>query len=116
MKKMLAILLFLAYLFVMVTGYSKKPAQEDLKWDKRPMVMIDDSIYMDTNTEIFVDADNVDIIGTIISSVDGSELPAENAQSNFGCEGSEYAYYENNVIVKINGKWILFEQETITEN
>lgn len=54
MKRTVPILLFFAYVLVMITGCAENPTQEESEWDRRPMAMIDDSIYMDTNDEVSI--------------------------------------------------------------
>lgn len=50
--------------------------------------------------------------GEITSTVDASEIPIQNNQSNFG-DGYEYQYVGENIIdVYMNEKWIRFEKET----
>lgn len=68
-------------------------------------------LYLDTGKQVSVEVDDSVIIGEINSSVDQSEKPTEEGQSNFGSIGSKYAYYEENIVVLINNKWILFEKE-----
>ena len=47
--------------------------------------------------------------GEITSTVDSSEIPAKDNQSNFGA-GFEYQYGANDTIeIFMNGKWIVFE-------
>ena len=62
--------------------------------------MVEGHIYMDTGTEIPDVTESIEIFGIIVSSVSGTEKPAKNGESNFGCEGSEYAYYDDAIIVR----------------
>ncbi|MBU5330627.1 hypothetical protein KQI61_00315 [Anaerocolumna aminovalerica] len=39
------------------------------------------------------------------------EAPSQNGQSNFGCIGSEYAFYDDGIIVMINREWQFFRSE-----
>jgi hypothetical protein len=75
------------------------------------MIMAKGRLYLDTGKQVSVEVDDSVIIGEINSSVDQSEKPTEEGQSNFGSIGSKYAYYEENIVVLINNKWILFEKE-----
>lgn len=81
------------------------------KWDRRPMVMVEGAIYMDTGEQMTIEIDDSAISGTITSSKDGSETPEKNGQSNFGCEGAQYAFYEEGLVVMLQNKWIFFEKE-----
>ena len=54
--------------------------------------------------------------GEITSTVDGSEIPTKDNQSNFGT-GFEYQYGADNTIeIFMNEKWIVFEQREGTGN
>lgn len=82
-----------------------------LKENRRPMVMVNGMLYLDTGKHVPVEINDSAIIGEISSSVDQSEKPAKEGQTNFGSIGSKYAYYEENIVVLINNKWVLFEKE-----
>jgi beta-lactamase regulating signal transducer with metallopeptidase domain len=84
--------------------------------DRRPMIMVNGILYLDTGEQVPVGIDDSAIIGEISSLVDQSEKPTEEGQSNFGSLGSKYAYYEENIVVLINNKWVLFKREQSTEN
>ena len=84
--------------------------------DRRPMVMVNSVLYLDTGKQVPVEINESAIIGEIRSSVDQSEKPTEEGQTNFGSIGSKYAYYEENIVVLINNKWVLFEREYNTLN
>ena len=72
-----------------------------------PCVMIDSTIYKDTGyVSSMIGCGNMD--GEITSTVDGTKLPAENNQSNFG---GGYAYQrasENQIRVEIDGEERIF--------
>ncbi len=48
-------------------------------------------------------------IGEISSSVEEDKIPAEELQSNFGCEGAEVVFNGNGIAVNIDGKWMQFD-------
>lgn len=79
--------------------------------DRRPMVMVNGMLYLDTGKHVPVEINDSAIIGEIRSSVDLSEKPTEEGQTNFGSIGSKYAYYEENIVIFINNKWVLFERD-----
>ena len=79
--------------------------------DRRPMVMANGMLYLDTGKHVPVEINDSAIIGEISSSVDQSEKPTKEGQTNFGSIGSKYAHYEENIVVLINNKWILFERD-----
>lgn len=73
-----------------------------------PCVMIDGIVYQDTGYISSMPGCGV-MDGEITSEVDGTELPAENDQSNFG---TGYAYQrstENHVIVMMDGEPEIFQ-------
>ena len=84
--------------------------------DRRPMIMVNGKLYLDTGKQVPVEIDDSTIIGETSSSVDQSEKPTEEGQTNFDSIGSKYAYYEENIVVLINNKWVLFEREYNTLN
>lgn len=87
----------------------------ELVWDRRPMVMLKGELYLDTGHEGDIDGRCGVMDGEISSTVDGSEIPTQDNQSNFG-DGYEYQYVDrNSVDIYMNGKWIRFEKETIED-
>ena len=80
-----------------------------------PCVKIGDVIYKDTGYESAAMGCGV-MDGEITSSVDGSQLPSENGQSNFGT-GYEYQWStEGQVIVVIDDARRIFRDSTSSEN
>ncbi len=87
----------------------RTPAENRVEWDKIPMVMVDGKLYYDTGKESSIDGRCAVMDGEISSSVDGSEIPTEDDQSNFGT-GYGYQYGADDTIeLLINEKWIVFE-------
>lgn len=87
----------------------RTPAEKNPEWDKIPMVMVDGKLYYDTGKESDIDGRCGMMDGEISSSVDGSETPTADNQSNFGT-GFGYQYGTDDTIeLLINGKWIVFE-------
>ena len=87
----------------------RTPAENRVEWDKIPMVMVDGKLYYDTGKESSIDGRCAMMDGEISSSVDGSEIPTEDDQSNFGT-GYGYQYGADDTIeLLINEKWIVFE-------
>lgn len=85
-------------------------ANADSMWDKIPMVMVNDKLYYDTGTESTAVGRCGNMDGQITSTVDGTEIPTENNQSNFGTGfGYQYGGRENTIEVFMNEKWIVFE-------
>ncbi|MCI5774644.1 MAG: hypothetical protein MR210_08790 [Erysipelotrichaceae bacterium] len=82
---------------------------EVTQWDKIPMVMVNGKLYYDTGIESTIEGRCGLMDGKITSSVDGTETPIEDNQSNFGT-GFEYQYGADNTIeIFMNEKWIVFE-------
>ncbi len=88
-------------------GCSKAP---DTPNTLPPALMIDDVLYYYTGKEVSVNIDEESIIGTIASTVPLSELPSENGQSNMNISGCSYAPFEENFVVRMEEKWMLFER------
>ncbi|MDW5298724.1 MAG: M56 family metallopeptidase [Sedimentibacter sp.] len=80
--------------------------------DLRPMIMVKGELYLDTGKQISVEIDESAIIGEVSSSVDQSEKPTEEGQTNFVSIGTKYAHFEDNIVVLINNEWVIFEKET----
>ncbi|MFW5799957.1 MAG: hypothetical protein ACOCV8_03990 [Spirochaetota bacterium] len=84
----------------------------ELEWDRRPMVMVDGELFLDTGKERHIETKSDVILRAITSTVEGYEIPTQNNQSNFG-DGYGYQYTdENSIDIYINGKWIIFEKES----
>lgn len=79
--------------------------------DRRPMIKVGDTLFLDTNKEISIEIGDSDIIGEVVSSVTQHKKPVKNGQTNFGSIGSKYAYYDDGLIVLLKNKWIFFEKE-----
>ena len=80
--------------------------------DLRPMILVDDQLYFSTGElEPFTSVTVFD--NEIVSTVDQSEKPTENGQSNFGCVGCPYTYSIDKkyvIVVMDDGeKWARFE-------
>ena len=87
----------------------KTPASRQSEWDKIPMVMVDGKLYYDTGKESALDGRCGMMDGEITSTVDGSEIPVMDNQSNFGT-GFGYQYGPDDTLeILINGTWTVFE-------
>ncbi len=97
---------------VLIVGFAMDKAGDTVeKWDRRPMIMVEGQIYMDTGKQIETEIDPSAILGEITSSVGSTEKPAQNGESNFGCEGASYAHYRGSLVVFLDNKWMYFEKE-----
>lgn len=84
-------------------------AEANTMWDRIPMVRVNGKLYYDTGKESTVSGRCGNMDGEITSEVDGSEIPTENNQSNFGT-GFGYQYGEDDTIeIYMNEKWFVFE-------
>lgn len=81
----------------------------------RPMLFADGAIYMETGRAVPAEIDESAVMGRITSAVPGDEQPTREGQSNFGCEGSRYARFEDGIVVEIGGEWFYFEPLTLNE-
>lgn len=117
MKKLsLCILLWAALMLGGCSTGDNQVTQEETQWDKIPMVMVDGNLYYDTGKESTGTEDNETADGEITSTVDGSETPTENDQSNFG-EGFAYRHIADGTLeIFMNEKWIVFEHRAGTRS
>lgn len=101
----------LLLIVVSLAGCSKKESPAG-KWALRPMLLVEDTLYLDTGKRLPPE-EAISSQGKICSSVDVSAKPTENGQSNFGYVDAEYGYYQDGLAVRIDGGWTYFEKEKI---
>lgn len=96
-----------------LTGCSEAGAE---KWDMIPMVMVDGTLYLDTghnNTEVRK-CGTPD--GKITSTVEGTEKPTKDNQSNFGSGyGYQYGATEGTIEIYMNDAWRIFATEEVRQ-
>lgn len=86
-----------------------EPEEDDVMYDKIPMVRVNGKLYYDTGKESTVEGRCGNMDGEITSTVDGTEIPTEDNQSNFG-SGFGYQYGADDTIeIYMNEKWVVFE-------
>ena len=87
-------------------------ASSEIPGDRIPMVMVDGLLYYDTGKESTLEGRCGMMDGEITSTVDASEIPTEDNQSNFGV-GFGYQYGINNSIdIQMeDGTWFVFQRE-----
>lgn len=113
-KKYLILLLLIAVLiasFVFGRPLTAMIRNETLP-DRIPMVMVDGKLYYDTGRESTIDGRCGTMDGEISSTVDASQVPTEDNQSNFG---SDYGYQyitESTIELYINDKWMVYEHRS----
>lgn len=101
-------------------SYEQEPnneqSSESSEWDRIPMVMVDGKLYYDTGEESSLGERRCGLMdGQITSSVDGSEIPIKDNQSNFGT-GFGYQYgLDDTIEILMNEKWIVFESRDSEE-
>ncbi len=84
-------------------------------WDRIPMVRVNNKLYYDTGRESTLSGRCGTMDGEITSTVDGTEIPMEDNQSNFG-SGFGYQYGADDTIeIYMNEKWIVFEYREVSE-
>ena len=84
-------------------------------WDRIPMVRVNNKLYYDTGRESTLSGRCGIMDGEITSTVDGTEIPMEDNQSNFGC-GFGYQYGADDTIeIYMNEKWVVFEYREESE-
>ncbi len=92
-----------------------KQEEADAMYDRIPMVRVDGKLYYDTGKESTVDWRCGNMDGEITSTVDGTEIPTEDNQSNFG-SGFGYQYGADDTIeIYMNEKWFVFEYREESE-
>lgn len=118
MKKIVILILGLVCAFYMAgcSDGAKNNAQEEEKWARIPMVMIDGTLYLDTG-HFNNDVGRCGMMdGEITSEVDSSEEPTEDNQSNFGTGyGYQYGATEGTVDLYIDDNWVIFATEEARE-
>lgn len=87
-------------------------SSSEIPGDRIPMVMVDGLLYYDTGKESTLEGRCGMMDGEITSTVDASEIPTEDNQSNFGV-GFGYQYGINNSIeIQMeDGTWFVFQRE-----
>ena len=79
------------------------------------MVRVNDKLYYDTGRESTISGHCGNMDGEITSTVDGTEIPTEDNQSNFG-SGFGYQYGADDTIeIYMNEKWFVFEYREESE-
>ena len=73
--------------------------------------MVENKIYTYIGYEVPVEIDKGAILGKITSTVNEYEMPMENGQANFEIKGAKFARYEDDMVVFLNNKWILFRNQ-----
>lgn len=80
--------------------------------DLIPMVMVNGELYMDTGHESTVEARCGMMDGEITSTVDRTEEPTKDNESNFGIGyGYQYGSQEGLIEIYMNDKWFVFATE-----
>ena len=112
-------LLIIAFLYLYTVFYEEaqeeesvkeyvEQAKSDIEWDKvARVVMIEGKLYYDTGKESPKYHCGL-VHGAITSMVDGTEIPTEDNQSNFGTDYG-YCYITDDAVdLKIDEEWIIF--------
>ncbi|NMR95739.1 hypothetical protein HKB01_00360, partial [Vibrio parahaemolyticus] len=75
------------------------------------LIMVNDNIYVYMGYEVPIEIDKSDILGKVESTVEGDRIPTENGQANFEIKGAKYAQYEDDIVVLLDNKWMLFKKQ-----
>lgn len=90
--------------------------KEDEQWDLIPMVMVNGKLYLDTGIESGVEARCGVMDGEIRTSVDGTQKPTQDGESNFGTGyGYQYGPQEGTIEIFMNEKWWVFATEEVRQ-
>ena len=92
-----------------------EPSGMNKMWDRIPMVRVNGKLYYDTGRESTTSGRCGNMDGKITSTVNGTGIPTEDNQSNFG-SGFGYQYGADDTIeIYMNEKWIVFEYREKSE-
>ncbi len=90
----------------------KSVTRAEAAYDKIPMVMAGGKLYYDTGKESTVTARCGVMDGKVTSTVDSTQTPTKDNQSNFGA-GYEFQFgADGQIEVCINNKWFIFERRS----
>ncbi len=81
------------------------PVMQDLP----PMVMVNGVLYQDTGKISSMEGRCGTMDGEITSAVDGTQIPTENDQSNFGTGYGYQFAAEDTIEILIDGKWAVYQ-------
>lgn len=91
--------------------------------DVAPMVYVNDTLFKKSLEEVYYEdlLEEFVLIGKIESDITSSQtstdgVPKENLQANTPIVGSEVYQYGNDVVVKVNGIYWLYEVESARDN
>ena len=113
MKKLLTLLL--AVTCVCGCSQTQNPTDES-KTARIPMVIVDGELYLDTGYDSTIEGRWGVMDGEITSTVDGTERPIKDNQSNFGKDiGYQYGTTEGTIEIYQNEKWRIFATEDVRE-
>ena len=85
------------YITEMLDSADNAKETADAMWDRIPMVRVNGRLYYDTGRESRETGRCGTMDGEITSTVDGTEIPMEDNQSNFG-SGFGYQYGKDDTI------------------
>ena len=90
--------------------------EESEKWAMIPMVMVNGELYLTTGYEATNDRECGIMDGEITSTVDGTEKPTKDNESNFGAGyGYQYGSQEGTIEIYMNDKWWIYATEEVRQ-
>ena len=109
----MSLVLALMMVFTIAGCVAEDTTNEKQLNDFIPMVMVDGTLYLDTGKESTIQERKCGTPdGEITSTVDQTEKPTKDNQSNFGT-GYEYQYgSEGTIELYMNEKWWVFAAES----
>jgi len=113
LKKSVAIFAPVCALQLALCGCGQQEPQEKQQWDAKPSVMIDGVLYGTTgHSAAYRTGDTPEhgghVDGTVTSTVESHEYPAQDDQSNFGT-GYAYRFGGDGTGEVFFEKWVIFE-------
>ncbi len=109
MKKYISAFLALAVVLTLFTACHKEGSYVENTCPYA--LMVQDTMYYYTGEEIDekIKIREEDILGHVTSVIPESSMPSVDGQANIDILGAPYLMYDGNLIVRIDGEWIIFE-------
>ncbi len=101
-----------------ITDVENSPLVTQVTEDKNdpntmsPTLMVEGKLYYLSGLDVNIDFDKDYYDGQITASVNPSQLPVNNDESNIAPVGTPYVKYSDGVLAMIGEKWMIFESDT----
>ncbi len=98
------------FLALMIGGFSNESIVLEQPQDSTLIIKVNDEYYYSNGEESEIYGRCGVMDGKITSTVEQTEFPEKNNQSNFGTDYG-YQYINNTIEVNLDGKWIVFQKD-----